>query len=101
MQPEGTVDFDRFPVDEPQKATVELTNYSQEPMHLSIVGTLPEFLSAELSANVLDPRKTVELRLATRGKPPLGRFSAAVTLLLDEARNTRLTIPVSGTSMMK
>lgn len=101
IKPEGPVNFDRFPIDEPQKFTVELTNYSQEPMHLSIVGAPPEFLSAELSAEILEPRKTVELRLETRDRPPLGRFAAAVTLLLDEARNTRLTIPVSGTSMMK
>jgi hypothetical protein len=101
LNPETGIDFDRFPVDENQSATLELTNFSAEPMQIQIIGTPPEFLAAELSSEIIQPRETIELVVRTAEQPPLGRFSGAVTLLLDEARNTRLTIPISGVSMMK
>jgi hypothetical protein len=99
--PESGINFSRFPVDERQEMKVELTNYSPQPMHVSIVGPPPEFLQASLSSAVVQPRETVDLTVATRDKPPLGKFQGSLTLLLDEAQDTRLTIPISGVSMMK
>jgi hypothetical protein len=99
--PESGIDFDRFPADERQEMKVELTNYSPQPMYLSIIGAPPEFLNASLSADVVQPRETVSLTVTTRDKPPLGKFQGSLTLLLDEAQETRLTIPISGVSMMK
>lgn len=101
VEPADGVDFQRFAVDAPQKLTVTLTNYSPDPMRVSIIGQPLEFLDATLSREVIQPRESVELTIATRDKPPLGRFNDAVTLLLDEARNTRLTVPIQGVSMMR
>jgi len=101
LNPETGIDFERFPVDENQKATLELTNFSAAPMQIQIIGTQPEFLAAELTSATIQPRESVELVVRTTNQPPLGKFTAAVTLLLDESRNTRLTIPISGVSMMK
>jgi hypothetical protein len=95
------VDFDRFAADAPQHATVKLTNYSPEPMHVSIIDPPLEYMTAKLSGEIIEPRHTVELTVATHGTPPLGKFSTGVTLLLDETRNTRMTIPVIGTTMMR
>lgn len=100
MEPADGVDFDRFNVDEPKQGKVVLTNYSPEPMQISIIGEPREFLSAHLSQKMIQPRESVELDVATHGKPPLGRFTDAVTLMLDEAHNTRLTVPIKGVSMM-
>ena len=101
LDPERGIDFERFAVDEKQEASIVITNYSPEPMHLSIIGAPPEYLLAMLSSPVVQPRESVELTVSTNDAPPLGRFASSVTLLIDESKNTRLTIPVSGVSMMK
>jgi hypothetical protein len=101
LNPESGIDFDRFPVDERQEASVALTNYSPETMHVSIIGAPPEFLSASLSSDVIEPRASVDLMVKTLDKPPLGKFTGAITLRLDQTGNTRVTIPISGVSMMR
>jgi len=100
MEPATGVDFERFAVDAPQKSKVVLTNYSPEAMQLSIIGEPRDYLEVSLSDKVLQPRESVEVTVATHGKPPLGRFSDAVTIMLDETHDTRLTIPIKGVSMM-
>jgi len=101
IEPETGIDFNRFPVNEPQTAKVSLTNYSPDPVTVSIVGQPPEFLQASLSVLTLDPRQSVDLMVETRNEPPLGKFAGAVTLTLEGTQSTRLTIPISGVSMMK
>ena len=100
VEPALGVDFERFPVDSPRKSKVVLTNYSPEAMHVSIIAGPRDYLQASLSAKIIQPRESVEVTVETHGKPPLGRFSDAVTLMLDEAHDTRLTIPIKGVSMM-
>jgi hypothetical protein len=100
MEPAEGIDFERFAVDSPRKSKVVLTNYSPEAMNVSIIGSPREFLSASLSGTVIQPRESVEVTVETHGKPPLGRFSDGVTLMLNEAHATRLTIPIKGVSMM-
>jgi len=100
MDPAEGIDFDRFKVDEPQKSKVVLTNYSPEAMQVSIIGGPHDYLSANLTGKIIQPRESIELDVETHGKPPLGRFTDAVTLMLDEAHNTRLTVPIKGVSMM-
>jgi hypothetical protein len=101
IEPEDGIDFNRFPVNEPQTATVSLTNYSPEPVTVSIVGQPPAFLQASLSLMTMEPRQSVDLMVETRNEPPLGKFAGAVTLALEGSQSTRLTIPISGVSMMK
>ena len=101
LDPERGINFERFSVDEKQEATITITNYSPEPMHLKIIGAPPDYLLATLSSPVVQPRESVELTVSTNNSPPLGRFASSVTLLIDESKNTRLTIPVSGVSMMR
>jgi hypothetical protein len=101
LEPETGIDFSRFPVNEPQTATVSLTNYSPDPVTVSIVGQPPAFLQASLSTLKLEPRQSLDLLVETRNEPPLGKFAGAVTLTLEGTQSTRLTIPISGVSMMK
>ena len=42
-----------------------------------------------------------DLVVETRSGAPLGKFSGAVTIVVQGAQSTRLTIPISGVSMMK
>jgi hypothetical protein len=100
MEPAEGIDFDRFTVDEHKSAKVVLTNYSPEAMQVSIIGGPRDFLNAHLSGKIIQPRESVELDVETHGKPPLGRFTDAVTIMLDEAHDTRLTVPIKGVSMM-
>lgn len=100
MEPATGIDFERFPVDSPRKAKVVLTNYSPGAMQVSIIAAPRDYLEASLSGKIIQPRETVEITVETNGKPPLGRFTDAVTLMLDEAHDTRLTIPIKGVSMM-
>jgi hypothetical protein len=100
MEPAQGIDFDRFAADAPRQGKVVLTNYSPEAMQVSIIAGPREYLSASLSGTIIQPRESVELTVETHGKPPLGRFSDAVTLMVDEAHDTRLTIPIKGVSMM-
>jgi hypothetical protein len=100
MEPALGIDFERFAVDTQRKERVVLTNYSPEAMQVSIIAGPRDYLSASLSGKIIQPRESVELTVETHGKPPLGRFSDAVTLMLDETHDTRLTVPIKGVSMM-
>ena len=100
MEPAEGIDFDRFAVDSPRKAKVVLTNYSPAAMQVSIVSGPRDYLAASLSNKIIQPRESIEVTVETHGKPPLGRFTDAVTIMLDEAHDTRLTIPIKGVSMM-
>lgn len=97
----ATVDFDRFAADAPQTATVKLSNYTPNPLHVKILEEPFDFLSASLSGTTIQPRESVDLTIATTKTPPLGRFHSGVTLELDEANATRLTVPISGITMMR
>lgn len=102
LSPETGVALDRFVAGESREARVELTNYSPTAMNISIVGAPPGFLEARLSGDHLEPRQKAELIVRSReGEAPLGQFSGAVTLLVEGEQNARLTIPVTGVSMMK
>lgn len=99
--PETGIDFDRFVADEHRAAKVSLTNFSPDAVALSIVGAPPSFLDAHLTAERLEPRQSAELVVETRDTAPLGKFSGAVTIVIQGGQSTRLTIPISGVSMMK
>lgn len=102
LSPETGIALDRFEAGEPKEARVELTNYSPTAMALSIVGAPPEFLEARLSGDHLEPRQSAQLIVRSReGGAPLGSFTGAVTLQVLGEQNARLTIPVTGISMMK
>ena len=99
--PETGIDFDRFATDEHREAKVALTNFSPDAVTISIVGPPPSFLAAHLTADHLQPRQSADLVVETKKDAPLGKFSGAVTLVLQGSQTTRLTIPITGVSMMK
>lgn len=102
MTPETGVDFDRFSADESKEAKVTLVNFSPTAVNVKIVGEPPAYLKAELSKTHLEPKQTAEVILHTKSDGvPLGKFSGAVTVVLEGQQETRLTIPISGVSMMK
>ena len=97
----AAIDFERFAADAPQQAVITLSNYSPAPMTITIAEGPLDYLDATLSATTLEPRESVELTVKTTKTPPLGRFNSGVTLLLNEATNMRMTIPISGVTMMR
>ena len=99
--PETGIDFDRFAADEVREAKVALTNFSPTAVAVKIVGAPPSYLEAHLSTAHLEPKQSADLVVKTRNGTPLGKFSGAVTVELQGNQNTRLTIPVTGVSMMK
>ena len=99
--PETGIDFDRFPADEAREARVALTNFSPTAVAVKIVGAPASYLEAHLSAARLEPKQSADLIVKTRNGTPLGKFSGAVTVEMEGSQNTRLTIPVTGVSMMK
>jgi hypothetical protein len=101
LLPEGGIDFDRFASDEHREAKIAITNFSPEAVNISIVGPPPEFLEAHLSVARLEPKQSADLVVKTKNAAPLGKFSGAVTVVLAGTQSTRLTIPISGVSMMK
>ena len=102
ISPETGIDFDRFAADESHEARVALTNFSPTAVSVKILGDPPAYLEARLSGTRLEPKQSADLIVRTKSDGvPLGKFSGAVTLLLEGDQSTRLTIPVSGVSMMK
>lgn len=100
IEPTG-VDFERFVADAPQQATITLSNYSPAPVTVSIAEKPLDYLEADLSGTTIQPRESIDLTVKTTKTPPLGRFNSGVTLLLDDAQHTKLTIPISGVTMMR
>lgn len=102
LVPETGVDFDRFAADETREARVALTNFSPSAVALRIVGGPPSYVEARLSKDQIEPKQSADLIVRTKSDGvPLGKFSGAVTLVVEGRETTRLTIPVSGVSMMK
>ena len=102
LAPETGIDFDRFTADESHEARVAVTNFSPTAVEVKILGDPPAYLEARLSGTHLEPKKSADLIVKTKSDGvPLGKFSGAVTLLLEGTQTTRITIPVSGVSMMK
>jgi len=102
IAPETGIDFERFAADESHEARVALTNFSPTAVSIKILGDPPSYLEARLSGTHLEPKQSADLIVKTKSDGvPLGKFSGAVTLILEGAQTTRLTIPVSGVSMMK
>jgi hypothetical protein len=102
LVPETGVDFDRFAADESREARVAVTNFSPTAVAIQIVGAPPAYLEARLSSARLEPKQSADLIVKTLANGvPLGKFSGAVTLVMEGQQTTRLTIPVSGVSMMK
>lgn len=102
LSPETGVALDRFPLTESREGQVALTNYSPTAVAIAIVGPPPGYLDARLTRERLEPRQEAQLIVKTRaGEPPLGKFSGAVTIEVQGEQPARLTIPVTGVSLMK
>lgn len=96
LAPESGIRFDRLVAGQVHEAKATITNLGSSAATLRIVGALPSYLEARLSGSRVEPGKSADLLLKTRGAVPEGAFSAGVTIQVDGRESVRLTIPVSG-----
>lgn len=96
LAPESGIRFDRLVAGQEQEAKATLTNLGSTAATLRIVGVPPSYLEARLSGSRVEPGKSTDLLVKTRGGVPHGAFSAGVTVQVDGRESARLTIPVSG-----
>jgi hypothetical protein len=85
----------------PRQTAITLTNVGTEPYRLSLADWPSSWLEPDWTERVIDPGDSLDLKIGTRGFPPLGKFSASLTFDVQGSEKSRLSMPVTGVGLVE
>jgi hypothetical protein len=83
----------------PGKAVLKVTNLDSSAITFSILESPAPFASLKSKRKKVLPGKEMEIEVQVKN-PPGGEFNTSFTLICDDAKKTRYTIPIHGYCML-
>lgn len=80
----------------PAKAAIKIANLDSNPVSFSIAEQPYGYVNLKAKKKKIDPGKEVEIQVVLDKAPPSGEFGTSFTVVSDDEKQTRYTIPISG-----
>jgi hypothetical protein len=85
----------------PDQAKVTFTNTGSEPYRLSVLDWPKNWMKLSWTEKVVDPNRSIDLRVGTSSSAPMGSFSASLTLDVQGAQTSRMSVPLTGIGLVE
>ncbi|MCI0330509.1 MAG: DUF1573 domain-containing protein [candidate division Zixibacteria bacterium] len=80
----------------PLKASIKVVNIDAQPVSFSITQEPLDYVSLKARKKKIAPGKEAEIEVELKKAPPAGEFGTSFTLMCDDDKNTRFSIPIQG-----
>lgn len=85
----------------PDQAKVTFTNTGSEPYRLSVLDWPKNWMKLSWTEKVVDPSRSIDLRIGTNSNAPMGSFVTSLTLDVQGSQTSRISVPLTGVGLVE